>query len=248
MTDVARSHTPKGKKSREHILAAAERLFAARGFHGTSMRDVAEAAEVPVAGVVYHFGRKEALYAGVLSEIAEELEKELGLERLAESEPVHDGAEVDASFYESRLDDAVQALVRWSDARPDRVRLLLRELVDNPSRVARAEKLPLAPVLTTMAAFVQAGSVAGVFHVESTEIAVLHIVGAVSYVVAARPTVRRILGADHDKRAYAAYAKEAVTFARRVVGLDSEVSDGSQHGDRPRTPRARAHRRADDRR
>jgi len=99
--------------------------------------------------------------------------------------------------------------------------------------------------LTTMAAFVQSGSVAGVFHVESTEIAVLHIVGAVSYVVAARPTVRRILGAEHDKRAY---AREAVIFARRVVGMDSEVSHGSRDGDRPRTPRARTHRRTDDRR
>src|SRR6478736_1566776 len=106
-------HTPKGKKSREHILGAAERLFAARGFHGTSMRDVADAADVPVAGVVYHFGRKEALYAAVLTDIAQELEKALGLERLGESEDVEEGAEVDESFYIDRLDEAVGALVKW---------------------------------------------------------------------------------------------------------------------------------------
>jgi AcrR family transcriptional regulator len=245
MESASRSHTPKGKKSREHILAAAERQFAAHGFHGTSMRDVADAADVPVAGVVYHFGRKEALYAAVLTEIAQELERDLGLERLGEGAPF---PAVDASFYVTQLDDVVLALVHWADERPDRVRLLLREIVDNPSRVARAEKLPLAPVLTSMSAFIQAGSVAGVFRVETPEIAVLHIVGAVSYVVAARPTVRRILGVDPSK----AYAREAVLFARQVVGLssdiDNEVPHGSKHRDRPRTPRARTHRRADDRR
>lgn len=253
MDIVERSHTPKGRKSREHILAEAEKLFASRGFHGTSMRDVAEAAGVPVAGVVYHFRKKEALYAAVLADIAADLEASLALERLGDSEPIADGREIDVSFYVTRLDETTTALVRWTEERESRVRLLLRELLDNPARVARAEKLPLAPVLTTMSAFLQAGAVAGVFDVESVETAVLHIVGGVSYVVAARPTVRRILGADFERLASKSYAREAILFARRVVGLPhdlltTEATHGPDHRDRARPPRARAPRRANDRR
>src|SRR5438552_412907 len=97
------SHTPKGQKSRDHILGAAERLFAAHGFHGTVLRDVADAADVPLASVVYHFGKKERLYAAVLADIAAELERELGLESLGDTQPLGD---VDAGFYATRLDDA----------------------------------------------------------------------------------------------------------------------------------------------
>jgi AcrR family transcriptional regulator len=250
MGNLERSHTPKGRRSREHILGAAERLFAARGFHGTSMRDVAEAADVPVAGVVYHFRRKEALYAAVLTGIAAELEAALGLHRLTPPAAVSPGP-VDVASYTARLDGVVAALVAWSDARPDRVRLLLRELLDNPSRVARAARLPLAPVLQSIAAFLEEGAVAGVFQIHTAETAVLHVVGAISYVVVARPTVRRIVGADRERATARTYAQEALAFARRAVGLPpdptTEVRHGPDNRDLPRPPRARTHRRAHDR-
>ncbi|HEY8078533.1 MAG TPA: TetR/AcrR family transcriptional regulator [Labilithrix sp.] len=207
MESTARSQTPKGKKSRDHILAAAEKLFASRGFHGTSMRDVADAAAVPVAGVVYHFRRKEALYASVLAAIAGDIEASLALEG-------------DGDFA-ARLDATTSALVAWTEENEDRVRLLVRELVDNPARVARAEKLPLAPVLTRMADFVAAGAAAGVFHVESAAVAALHLFGAVSYVVVARPTVRRIFRDRAHGSEQRPYERDAILFARRVVGIKS---------------------------
>jgi AcrR family transcriptional regulator len=53
----------KGPKanSRDAILDAAERLFANSGFDGTSMRSIAEAADVAQALLHYHFGTKERL-------------------------------------------------------------------------------------------------------------------------------------------------------------------------------------------
>ncbi|MBL0219325.1 MAG: helix-turn-helix transcriptional regulator [Myxococcales bacterium] len=39
-----RSHTPKGRQTRDRIVSVAEALLAERGFHGTSMRDIAAAA------------------------------------------------------------------------------------------------------------------------------------------------------------------------------------------------------------
>jgi AcrR family transcriptional regulator len=50
------------------LLNAAAKLFAQKGFAETSIRDLAEAAEVNVAAVNYHFGGKENLYRETLRE------------------------------------------------------------------------------------------------------------------------------------------------------------------------------------
>lgn len=44
-----------------HIIHAAEELFAEKGFAGTSVRDIAEAADVNLAMISYYFGSKEKL-------------------------------------------------------------------------------------------------------------------------------------------------------------------------------------------
>lgn len=48
------------------ILDAAERLFAARGFDATSLRDINSTAGVNLAAVNYHFGSKDGLIQKVL--------------------------------------------------------------------------------------------------------------------------------------------------------------------------------------
>ncbi|MBX3212606.1 MAG: helix-turn-helix transcriptional regulator [Labilithrix sp.] len=202
---TTRSHTPKGQLARARILRAAEPLFAARGFHGASMRDVADAASLPLATVVYHFARKEALYAAVLGAIADEL-----LAALARAQAEHATARGAAARSGG---GAVRGLIRWSLRRPERVRLLVRELLDNPARVSRAGSLPLAPVLTTLADEARAAG-----HPQP-ELAVLHVVGAVSYVVTARPTVRRIVGAERERAMMASYEADAETFARRALDV-----------------------------
>lgn len=55
-----------GDETRERILDAAEELFAAHGFHGASMRDVAEAMGCGIALVTYHFGTKDVLFSTVI--------------------------------------------------------------------------------------------------------------------------------------------------------------------------------------
>lgn len=197
-----RSHTPKGRAARDNVLQAAETLLAARGFHGTSMRDVAEGAGVPLASALYHFGKKEQLHAAVLGAIAEDLQA-----RLRKALARH-------GSHEARLDGLIDALLDWADERPGRVRLLLRELLDNPTRVAKASHLPLAPVLQTMTAFVAEAPPP-----ISPETAVLHVVGAISYVVAARPTVDRIVGPARARALAARYREEARRFARRALTM-----------------------------
>jgi AcrR family transcriptional regulator len=50
----------------DRLLAAATELFARRGFHGTSIRQIAERAGANVAAGHYHYGSKRGLYLQVL--------------------------------------------------------------------------------------------------------------------------------------------------------------------------------------
>lgn len=47
------------------ILLAAEKLFAQRGYHGVSIRQIAEEAGVPLALVGYYFGQKHELFGAI---------------------------------------------------------------------------------------------------------------------------------------------------------------------------------------
>jgi TetR/AcrR family transcriptional regulator, regulator of cefoperazone and chloramphenicol sensitivity len=55
--------------TRERILECAGHIFGENGFKGTTIRMIAEAADVNVAAINYHFRGKEGLYAEVIEDI-----------------------------------------------------------------------------------------------------------------------------------------------------------------------------------
>jgi AcrR family transcriptional regulator len=58
--------TAKGEQTRAAIIKAAYRLFLKKGFHGTSIREIAEQAEIALGGIYNHFGTKEDIFDAVL--------------------------------------------------------------------------------------------------------------------------------------------------------------------------------------
>ena len=54
--------TPRKRQSRQALLATAERLFIERGYRAVSTRDIAEAAQVNLGAIQYHFGSKAGLF------------------------------------------------------------------------------------------------------------------------------------------------------------------------------------------
>jgi len=53
------------RDTKTRILDTAEKLFAGKGFHGTSLRDITKDAGVNLAAVNYHYGSKDALFEEV---------------------------------------------------------------------------------------------------------------------------------------------------------------------------------------
>jgi AcrR family transcriptional regulator len=87
--------------TKERILAAAEALFARRGFDGASLRQLTSAAGVNLAAVNYHFGSKEKL----VEEVFRRRLDALNASRLAELAKIA-GAE------ETTLEDVLGAYIR----------------------------------------------------------------------------------------------------------------------------------------
>lgn len=78
----------KVKDTKRDILDAAEQLFAARGPHSTSLRQIIARARVNLAAVHYHFGSKESLLRAVMARRLVPLNAER-LELLEEQERAH---------------------------------------------------------------------------------------------------------------------------------------------------------------
>jgi len=55
------------------ILAAAEAVFAARGFEGASTREIASQAGVNISSLHYHWASKDALYVAVFQDVFDRL-------------------------------------------------------------------------------------------------------------------------------------------------------------------------------
>ncbi|HEV7779859.1 MAG TPA: TetR family transcriptional regulator [Chitinophagaceae bacterium] len=59
------------------IMEAAEKLFADKGFTGTSVRDIAESADINLAMISYYFGSKEKLFEAMFAHRSESFKLQL---------------------------------------------------------------------------------------------------------------------------------------------------------------------------
>lgn len=116
----------RSERTRSAILAAAEDLFAERGFAATRLEDIAERVGIKRASIVYYFKDKRELYEAVLSSV-------LG--------GLHQALTAELSRHEDlgmRIEAAVSVWVDYVGSRPTLARLLLREVAN-----ATAEKQSL---------------------------------------------------------------------------------------------------------
>ncbi|MFZ2103238.1 MAG: TetR/AcrR family transcriptional regulator [Oricola sp.] len=116
--NTARKRAPSRRslETRSRILDNAERLFARDGYEGASIRDIAAAAEVPVALVNFHGGAKEELFFTIVARRAEILAdrrvKALGRAK-ASGKGLTPGAVLDC-FIRPYLDLAASGGEQWT--------------------------------------------------------------------------------------------------------------------------------------
>jgi AcrR family transcriptional regulator len=108
----------RGEQTRQDILLAAHQLFLSNGYHGTSMRKIADKAGIALGGIYNHFPSKEELF----------------LEVLIRFHPIFDVlpalANAEGETVAELVNDAAQRLVSNIEKRIDFLNLLFIELVE----------------------------------------------------------------------------------------------------------------------
>lgn len=166
---------------RQHILEQAERLFAERGYHGAALSDIARAAGLGNPGLIHHFPSKAGLYRAVLEGLAADIEVRLA----AALENARDPA--------ARLRALLDVQLDWARLRPQALRLVQRELLDNAERIAEAHVLPLSGFIASGMRIIQEAQQAGLIAPGPAEVKLTFLIGALSYAATVRPTFRQML-------------------------------------------------------
>lgn len=134
------------EKTRREVLDGARAVFAQKGFHGTSLRDLESQSGVSKGLILHHFGSKDRLYAAVRQELAAQYVSSLqaslpaggSLREMAE-------AAVRASFDETARDDHYLRVSMWASL----------ENLDSVSRIER-------DLTTTLISMMREGQKSGV--------------------------------------------------------------------------------------
>jgi TetR/AcrR family transcriptional regulator len=204
-------------RTREAILAAAEHLFAERGYDATSLTDVGGAAGVSRGTPGYFFGSKEQLYRDVLERCLERVRAAVrsGRER----------ALVSAEPPEVVLAGAVGEYFDFIAANPDFVRLLEREALDGGRHLAtlpphlEAAQEALGAIVTELSIDPSDEAEARQLLVSMVALSWFHLVHG--------PTVIRALGMDASDPAFREERRRHVVDLV-VRGLRGQLDGGSR--------------------
>lgn len=129
------------ESTRERILRAAERIYAASGFHGMSLRDVTLLAGVNLAAVNYHFGSKDKLILALADRRLTPINAER-VERLEKLRAKHGDEPVPvAALVEALIDPMFKALKQGRNNRAIMVRLVAQMMIDDPRRFSQIHRV-----------------------------------------------------------------------------------------------------------
>ena len=113
------------RETRVRMLNVALEMFASRGFEGSSLRDIAAAAQVNHGMIKYHFKNKDQLWRAAVTFLFDRMEEELG-----GPHPEDDGADPVALTKNS-----LRRYVRYCAKHPEHARIMIQESIRDNDRL-----------------------------------------------------------------------------------------------------------------
>ncbi|MEX1365766.1 MAG: helix-turn-helix domain-containing protein [Nannocystaceae bacterium] len=200
----------KGVDITQQILDHATRLFAARGFVGASLRDIAKAVGIRKPSLLYHFNSKDELRRGVLENmLAHWNEVVPRLLKAATSGP-------------EQFQAVATETLEFFRADPDRARLLLRELLDRPDEMKPLIISHVQPWTKIICDYIRKGQQQGRVHADiDPEAYIVHMINLMVTGVALQESILALVpGREEHDTAAERYLTELLRVARAGLFID----------------------------
>ena len=164
----------------ERIVTAAAEVFAARGFDGARIDEIAERAGINKAMLYYHVGDKERLYSAVLTE---SIDRALALVRAATAT---------AGSPSGKLQAVLDTLAAFGTSNPEFIPLIMREVASGGRTLPDEMFARLGAVFRVVGEILAEGVEQGVFRPTDPLLTHVTLVGALMYVRATDAIRRRV--------------------------------------------------------
>ncbi len=169
-------------EARAKIAAAAQELFAARGFDGTAIRDIAGKAGVNGAMIHYYFGNKEGLYLALLEDAASRV-RALLIETTAGSGSTRE-----------KLARFVDAYAAYMLSQPNLARILYREMLTGARHIKQIAQQYAVTNFTMLRTMIAEGVKRGELRNIDADLAPISLMGMVVIFQFLRPIISVALG------------------------------------------------------
>jgi AcrR family transcriptional regulator len=196
-------------KTRERLLEKAENLFAQRGYHAVSVREITAAAKCNMASVNYHFGNKKNLYLEVYRSRWIPREQriyaifEKSIDNLKEPTPELVIKALARAYLEGPLSD--------EEFRRHR-QLIVRELNNPTEAFELAADQTLRPLFKRLYELLEFFAQADLDE-DNLSFDILSVFGIILYFNYSRPMVSRITGKSYDADFKARLIEQMVRFS-----------------------------------
>jgi len=169
--------------TRQRLLDIAEQLFAERGFYGVSIAAIASEVGLTKQGLLHYFNSKEKLYGAIVQRISDDFQDHQRAALQASEDPAE------------RLGKFYAALAEPTETNVQRTRLLMRELLDNNERAAKAENWYLRPFLDRLISMVKDVNKSEKLSDAEALAYGYQLLGAVNYFLISTSTLKAMYGA-----------------------------------------------------
>ncbi len=191
--------------TRRRLLKAAAEQFAERGFYGASIARIAGELGLTKQALLYHFKRKEDLYAEVLKGISDRLLLAM------------QGAQEVGQPPEKRLEKIVLAIYESALENPVDAKVLMRELLDNQRKDVPEEERYLKVFLDSIVGMLD--QIDGVSQLPFAQklARIYAVISSIEYFAASGFVIARFYGEDEYERICEAYGYELKGQVRHLV-------------------------------
>jgi AcrR family transcriptional regulator len=196
----------------EALLEAANRLFAERGFDGSSVRDITAEAGANLGAVTYHFGSKDALHHAVLERALVPFRTKLAETAAAPGHPL------------DRIEAVLRAVFQHLADHPDIPRLIVQQLAAG-TELPTVVRTTMQANIGLMAQLIREGQQHGSITSGDPQLLALSVGSQPIFLALVRHALRQAVSLDPaDPATRQALADSVVRFVRRGLQAEKEVS------------------------